>query len=84
MTLTTIDAPWLTSSSLQQLLAALSDGGEEARIVGGAVRNTVLGHPVTDIDVATTTRAGGDRAPRRGGRASGPCRPASNTARSPS
>ncbi|MEX6507980.1 CCA tRNA nucleotidyltransferase [Jiella sp. M17.18] len=53
--MTTIDADWLGAPSLQALLAALSEGGEEARVVGGAVRNTILGHPVTDVDIATTT-----------------------------
>jgi poly(A) polymerase len=36
------------------LLAALNRDGEEARIVGGAVRNALIGEPVADIDVATT------------------------------
>lgn len=48
-------ASWLNVPSLQQLLAALSEGGEEARVVGGAVRNTLLGEPVGDIDIASTT-----------------------------
>lgn len=48
-------APWLEEPQLQKLLAALGSGGEEARVVGGAVRNALLGMPVTDIDVATTT-----------------------------
>ncbi|MGQ5719035.1 CCA tRNA nucleotidyltransferase [Pseudochrobactrum asaccharolyticum] len=48
-------ADWLNVPSLQQLLAALSEGGEEARVVGGAVRNTLLGEPVGDIDIASTT-----------------------------
>ncbi|MEP7454489.1 CCA tRNA nucleotidyltransferase [Phyllobacterium sp. SB3] len=47
-------ADWLDEPSLQSLLALLSSGGEEARIVGGAVRNTLLGQAVTDIDIATT------------------------------
>lgn len=55
MTVTTIDAPWLTSASLQSLLSALSRDGEEARVVGGAVRNWILEQPVSDVDVATTT-----------------------------
>jgi len=55
MTATTIEADWLTTPGLQTLLATLSADGEEARVVGGAVRNSVLGHPVSDIDVATTT-----------------------------
>ncbi|NDV85659.1 CCA tRNA nucleotidyltransferase [Aurantimonas aggregata] len=48
------DAPWLKTASLQALLAALSSDGEAARVVGGAVRNTFMGHAVTDVDVATT------------------------------
>jgi poly(A) polymerase len=37
-------------------VAALLDalGREEARLVGGAVRDTLLGLPVTDVDVATS------------------------------
>ncbi|MDX8433082.1 CCA tRNA nucleotidyltransferase [Mesorhizobium abyssinicae] len=48
-------ADWLNEKHLQRLLAALSDGDERARVAGGAVRNTLLGQPVADIDVATTT-----------------------------
>jgi tRNA nucleotidyltransferase/poly(A) polymerase len=48
-------ADWLNVPSLQQLLAALSEDGEEARVVGGAVRNTLLSEPVGDIDIASTT-----------------------------
>ncbi|MEX0956502.1 MAG: CCA tRNA nucleotidyltransferase [Rhizobiaceae bacterium] len=47
-------AKWLGDAGLQKLLAVLSSDGEEARIAGGAVRNTLLGQPVTDIDIATT------------------------------
>ncbi|KXF76709.1 poly(A) polymerase [Paramesorhizobium deserti] len=48
-------APWLADKHLQSLLNALSSDGEEARIVGGAIRNTLLGQEVSDIDIATTT-----------------------------
>jgi len=48
-------APWLFENNLQALLAAFCEGEEEARVVGGAVRNTLLAQPVSDIDVATTT-----------------------------
>ena len=48
-------ADWLNEAQLQRLLAALSQGGEAARVAGGAVRNTLLGQPVADIDIATTT-----------------------------
>ena len=36
------------------LLHALDRDGEQARIVGGAVRNALLGEPIGDIDIATT------------------------------
>lgn len=52
--MTRIEADWLHEPDLQHLLAALSAGGEEARVVGGAIRNTLMERPVTDIDVATT------------------------------
>jgi len=48
-------AEWLGGHDLQKLLAVLCEGGEEARIAGGAVRNTLLGQPVTDVDIAATT-----------------------------
>ena len=35
---------------------ALENAGHQARVVGGAVRNGLLGLPVTDIDFATTAR----------------------------
>jgi poly(A) polymerase len=47
-------ADWLADDHLQRLLAVLASDGEEARIAGGAVRNTLMGHPVADIDIATT------------------------------
>jgi len=51
---TKLDAAWLRDGPLKQLLAALNRDGEEARAVGGAVRNALLGAPVGEIDVATT------------------------------
>lgn len=47
-------AEWLNDPLLQKLLAALNADGEEARIAGGAVRNTLLGASVADVDIATT------------------------------
>ena len=47
-------APWIRGGSLPRLLDVLDRDGEEARVVGGAVRNELLGEPVGDIDVATT------------------------------
>src|SRR5262245_11289203 len=48
------DAAWLTSGALPKLLAVLDRDSEEARAVGGAVRNALLGAPVLEVDVATT------------------------------
>ncbi len=48
------DAAWLRQGVVAQLIALLSDGGEETRVVGGAVRNALLGEPHGDIDLATT------------------------------
>ena len=49
-----IDAAWLAEAPLSDLLAVLDRAGEEARVVGGAVRNALLGEPLGDIDIATT------------------------------
>ncbi len=48
------DAPWLGSGPLRHLLGVLDRDGEEARVVGGAVRNALLGMTAEEIDVATT------------------------------
>ncbi|WP_455476735.1 CCA tRNA nucleotidyltransferase [Bartonella sp. B41] len=48
------NADWLQRESVQTLLHILSVDGEEARIVGGAVRNQLLGQLISDIDIATT------------------------------
>ena len=48
------DAAWLKGGALPRLLAVLDGNGEEARAVGGAVRNALIGLPVEEIDVATT------------------------------
>ncbi len=47
-------AAWLTDRAVAGLLALLSRDGEEARVVGGAVRNALMGRAVGEIDVATT------------------------------
>ena len=48
------DAPWLSSGPAARVLALLNGEGAEARVVGGAVRNALLGIPVSDLDIATT------------------------------
>src|SRR6266481_6084221 len=51
--------PWMVEPATQAVLAALSGGGEEARFVGGSVRDALLGRPTpgssprADIDIAT-------------------------------
>ncbi len=49
-----LDAAWLREPPLAPLLAVLDRDGEEARVVGGALRNELLGVPVGEIDIATT------------------------------
>src|ERR1700692_4258425 len=48
------DAPWLKSGPAARVLALLNADGEEARVVGGAVRNALLDLPIGDVDIATT------------------------------
>jgi poly(A) polymerase len=45
-------AAWTAREDLAELIAALGHG--TARYVGGAVRDTLLGLPVKDVDLATT------------------------------
>jgi poly(A) polymerase len=45
---------WLGDASLRRALGLLNGGGEEARVVGGAARNALMGLPLSDIDIATT------------------------------
>jgi poly(A) polymerase len=47
-------ADWLTRPETRRVFAALAAGGAEARAVGGAVRNALMGTPVKDVDIATT------------------------------
>ncbi len=49
-----LDAPWLRSGPTARVLELLNGNGEEARVIGGAVRNALLKIPVADIDIATT------------------------------
>ena len=48
------DAPWLKSGPAARVLELLNADGEEARVVGGAVRNALLDRPIGDVDIATT------------------------------
>jgi poly(A) polymerase len=45
--------PWMRAHDTQAVLAALTTNGGEARFVGGAVRNALLGRDVDEVDIAT-------------------------------
>ncbi|WP_422060002.1 CCA tRNA nucleotidyltransferase [Sphingopyxis sp.] len=47
------DAEWRHAPGLRRTVAALRADGGAVKVVGGAVRDTLLGLPVTDIDLAT-------------------------------
>lgn len=48
-----LSAPWLSAAPLRAIFNAFQDRGADIRVVGGAVRNGLLGLPVEDIDLAT-------------------------------
>ena len=56
MTAEAIVAPFLADAGLRRVLDAIEGGGDAARVVGGAVRNSLMGVAVTDLDIATTAR----------------------------
>jgi tRNA nucleotidyltransferase/poly(A) polymerase len=47
-------AGWLEAPALQVVLRLLATDGDEARVVGGAVRDALAALPVREIDIATT------------------------------
>ena len=48
-----VSGDWLTHSATQAVCTMLTDAGHQALLVGGCVRNALLGAPVSDIDIAT-------------------------------
>ncbi|MBI4183378.1 MAG: CCA tRNA nucleotidyltransferase [Proteobacteria bacterium] len=44
---------WMTAPEIRAVVSALTEGGSEARFVGGCVRDAVLGRLAKDIDLAT-------------------------------
>ena len=50
------NAAWFQKPGTQAVFACLNREGFEARAVGGAVRNALLGEPVKEVDFATTAR----------------------------
>ncbi|MEP3265081.1 MAG: CCA tRNA nucleotidyltransferase [Hyphomicrobiales bacterium] len=49
-----VNRSWLDEPALKTLLTVLNAEGEETRIIGGAVRDALLGEEIGDIDCATT------------------------------
>ena len=47
-------ADWLDRPETQAVLRALNTPEHKTRAVGGAVRNALMGQPISDIDLATT------------------------------
>lgn len=54
MDVTLPDAPWRQRPGLAELASVLGAAAGEARLVGGAVRDTLLGIDVADVDIATS------------------------------
>jgi poly(A) polymerase len=48
-----IAGEWIAAPATQRVFDALEAGGHRAYLVGGCVRNALLGQPVTDIDIST-------------------------------
>ena len=51
-----IEGEWLNAAPLRAVFAMLTGTGHQAYVVGGAVRNAVMGLPVSDMDIATDAR----------------------------
>ncbi len=50
------DRSWIEEKATRKLVAAFDAAGIDFRFVGGAVRDSLLGRSVSDIDVATSAR----------------------------
>ncbi|MGF9563741.1 CCA tRNA nucleotidyltransferase [Neorhizobium sp. JUb45] len=48
------DEDWFNNPALKRVLDLLNGDGGETRIVGGAVRNALMGLAIQDVDLATT------------------------------
>lgn len=49
----TVTGGWLTSAATQAVFDAFEAAGHSVFVVGGCVRNALLGEPVTDIDMSS-------------------------------
>ncbi len=48
-----ITAQFLSDPRTQQVLTVLTDAGHQAFVVGGCVRNALMGRAISDVDIAT-------------------------------
>ena len=48
-----VDLDWMLATELQRIIDIFAAANCEIRFVGGCVRNSILGHSVTEIDIAT-------------------------------
>ncbi|MDO1582304.1 CCA tRNA nucleotidyltransferase [Rhizobium oryzicola] len=48
------DQTWLKDEGVQRVFSLLNADGGEGRVVGGAVRNALMGLAISDVDFATT------------------------------
>lgn len=51
-----ISDDWIRAPHLQRVMAMLTAGGHRALLVGGCVRNALIGAAVTDMDIASDAR----------------------------
>ncbi|MEO1138772.1 MAG: CCA tRNA nucleotidyltransferase [Pseudomonadota bacterium] len=51
-----VTGEWISSAATQVVCRILEDAGFQALMVGGCVRNALMGVPVNDIDIATDAR----------------------------
>ena len=45
--------PWMSAPETTAVFDTLQGGGAQVRFVGGCVRDSLIGRPVNDIDIAT-------------------------------
>jgi poly(A) polymerase len=50
--------PWMLQGAARQVYDALTAQGDEARFVGGCVRDALLGRKINDVDIATPLQPG--------------------------
>lgn len=53
-----VSGDWIKDARLKAALSAIAGGGHQALVVGGAVRNDLLGMPVDEVDIATDALPG--------------------------